>query len=66
MAQYQKANISIFVYAALDAHWSRGSFYILYWRTKNHVFSDVNKKIADTMFVYFLNKMEFCLKAGRN
>lgn len=34
---------------------------LLYFITKNHSFSDGNKRIAATMFLYFLDKMASCL-----
>jgi len=37
---------------------------LLYLITKNHSFSDGNKRIAATMFLYFLNKNEVLIKDG--
>ena len=37
---------------------------LLYFITKNHSFSDGNKRIAATMFLYFLNKNEMLFKDG--
>lgn len=38
---------------------------LLYFITKNHSFSDGNKRIAATMFLYFLNKNGILFKDGR-
>lgn len=38
---------------------------LLYFITKNHSFSDGNKRIAATMFLYFLNKNGVLFKDGR-
>lgn len=37
---------------------------LLYFVTKNHSFSDGNKRIAATMFLYFLNKNEALFRGG--
>ncbi len=37
---------------------------LLYFITKNHSFSDGNKRIAATIFLYFLNKNSILLKDG--
>ncbi|HJB45718.1 MAG TPA: virulence protein RhuM/Fic/DOC family protein [Candidatus Mediterraneibacter surreyensis] len=37
---------------------------LLYFVTKNHSFSDGNKRIAATMFLYFLNKNEALFRDG--
>ena len=37
---------------------------LLYFITKNHSFSDGNKRIAATMFLYFLNKNEALFRGG--
>nr|WP_303842348.1 Fic family protein [Selenomonas ruminantium] len=37
---------------------------LLYFITKNHSFSDGNKRIAATMFLYFLNKNGLLFKNG--
>ena len=37
---------------------------LLYFITKNHSFSDGNKRIAATMFLYFLNKNRLLFKDG--
>ena len=37
---------------------------LLYFITKNHSFSDGNKRIAATMFLYFLNKNGLLFKDG--
>ena len=36
----------------------------MYFITKNHSFSDGNKRIAATMFLYFLNKNGLLFKDG--
>ena len=36
----------------------------MYFITKNHSFSDGNKRIAATMFLYFLNKNGLLFKNG--
>lgn len=38
---------------------------LLYFVTKNHSFSDGNKRIAATMFLYFLDKNGVLLKDGK-
>lgn len=38
---------------------------LLYFVTKNHSFSDGNKRIAATMFLYFLDKTRRCLSMER-
>jgi len=37
---------------------------LLYFITKNHSFSDGNKKIAAALFLYFLDKKDLLLKNG--
>ena len=38
--------------------------HLLYFITKNHSFSDGNKRIAATMFLYFLNKNDALFRDG--
>ena len=37
----------------------------LYFIVKNHVFADGNKRIAATLFIYFLNYYDLLYKEGR-
>lgn len=39
---------------------------LLYFVTKNHSFFDGNKRIAATIFLYFLDKNDALFKTGRN
>lgn len=39
-------------------------YFILYFITKNHSFSDGNKRIAATMFLYFLDKNSILFADG--
>lgn len=40
--------------------------HLLYFITKNHSFLDGNKRIAATMFLYFLDKTAYCLQTAVN